>query len=143
MPDAGARALRSGSSQTIALVLPDLNNPHFWQTAAGVEEEARAAGYRLLFSSMALNEQYGEDIFKDLSGRRIDAVILMGSISDHSKESEKMVEHARRRGLPIVEIHERERRHPRIDCTLSNYSDATRQAIEHLLGLGHRRIGLS
>lgn len=142
VPDAGARALRSGSSQTIALVIPDLNNPHFWETAAGVEQEARAAGYRLLFSSMALNEQYGEDIFKDLSGRRIDAVILMGSITDHSKESEKTLDLALKRGLPIIEIHDRERRHPRVDCVISNYSNATREVIAHLLGLGHTRIGL-
>ncbi len=142
VPDAGARALRSGSSQTIALVLPDLNNPHFWETAAGVEQEARAAGYRLLFSSMALNEQYGEDIFKDLSGRRIDGVILMGSITDHSKESEKTLEHCLKRGLPIVEILDRLRRHPRVDYVKCDYGSVTREGIEHLVMLGHRRIGM-
>ena len=49
-PDAGAQALRSGSTKTIGLIIPDLNNPHFWQNADGVEQEARSAGYRLLLS---------------------------------------------------------------------------------------------
>jgi LacI family transcriptional regulator len=40
-PDARAQALRSGSTQTIGFILPDIRNPHFWQTADGVEQELR------------------------------------------------------------------------------------------------------
>lgn len=67
-PDAGAQALRSGSTKTIGSIIPDLRNPHFWQNADGVEQAACAAGYRMLLSSMDLNAAYGEDVFKDLSG---------------------------------------------------------------------------
>lgn len=42
-PDAGAQALRTGSSKTIGLIIPDLHNPHFWENAEGVEQGARQA----------------------------------------------------------------------------------------------------
>ena len=141
-PDAGARALRSGSTQTIGLIIPDLRNPHFWQNADGVEQAARAAGYRLLLSSMDLNAQYGEDVFKDLSGRRIDALIVMGAIVDQSPTAQEILARSLQRGLPIVELSDRPQQDPRVDCVLADYRAATTAAMAHLLELGHLRIGL-
>jgi LacI family transcriptional regulator len=141
-PDAGARALRSGSSQTIGLIMLDLRNPHFWENAEGVEQEARAAGYRLLFSSMDLNTQYGEDIFKDLSRRRIDALILMGGLTDYSETTQAILARSLKRRLPIVEINDRPMMQHQVDSVVANYREAAAAAMAHLLGLGHRRIGL-
>ena len=141
-PDAGARALRSGSSQTIGLIMPDLRNPHFWENAEGVEEEARAAGYRLLFSSMDLNAEYGEELFKDLSGRRIDGLILSGSLVDQSAESQHILVRSAKRGLPIVELGDRLLPDHPVDCVIADYRAATTAAMNHLYELGHRRIGL-
>ena len=44
VPDAHAQALRSGNIKTIGLIIPDIHNPHFWEIADGVEQEANAAG---------------------------------------------------------------------------------------------------
>jgi LacI family transcriptional regulator len=142
VPDAGARALRSGATNTIGLIIPDLHNPHFWENADGVEQEVRAAGYRLLLSSMDLNAAYGEDSFKDLAERRIDALILTGSLVDQSVEAEQIMARSLKRGLPIIEIHDRRRDDPPVDCVISDYRAATAEAMVHLLALGHRRIGL-
>lgn len=142
VPDAGAQALRSGASNTIGLIIPDLRNPHFWQNAEGVEQEARAAGYRLLFSSMDLNAEYGEDLFRDLSGRRIDALILMGALVDQSELAKETLEHCLKRRLPIVEISDKPQSDELVDCVMSDYRAATVAAMEHLIGLGHRRIGM-
>ena len=141
-PDAGARALRLGSTKTIGLIIPDLHNPHFWQNADGVEQEARASGYRLLLSSMDLNLQYGEDIFKDLSGRRIDALILMGLVVDQSPEAQATLTRSFSRKLPIVEVNDRARTNCIVDSVVSDYRSATGEAMAHLFSLGHRRIGL-
>ncbi len=141
-PDAGAQALRSGSTKTIGLIIPDLRNPHFWENADGAEQEARAAGYRMLLSSTDLNAQYGEDVFKDLSGRRIDALIVMGAIVDQSPSAQEILARSLQRKLPIVEISDRLQQDSRVDCVLADYRAATTEAMAHLLGLGHRRIGL-
>ena len=36
----------------IGLIVPDIRNPHFWEIADGVEQEANAAGYQILPSSI-------------------------------------------------------------------------------------------
>ncbi|HOU15001.1 MAG TPA: LacI family DNA-binding transcriptional regulator [Anaerolineae bacterium] len=136
-PDARAQALRLGHSQTIGLILPDIHNPHFWQTADGVEQELRAAGYHMLLSSADLDPDHGKDIFKEMS-RRTDGVILMSAYIFQSEEAQKMLAQLLKRRFPIAKIGE----HPDIDCVVSNYETATREAMAHLLSLQHRRIGL-
>ena len=142
VPDAGAQALRSGATRTIGLIIPDLRNPHFWQNAEGVELEARAAGYRVLLSTMDLNAAYGADSFMDLSGRRIDALILMGGIIDQSKATFQTLEHVLKRGMPVIEICDRSMPTYMVDHIISDYRNAAAQSMAHLLELGHRRIAL-
>lgn len=137
-PDATAQALRLGSTHTVGLILPDMHNPHFWQTADGVEQELRASGYHLLLSSADLNPEYGEDIFKVLSQRRIDGLILIGGHLFQSEGSQKILAQFLKRKFPVAKIGE----DPTIDCVASNYQAATQEAMAYLLSLQHRRIGL-
>ena len=137
-PDARAQALRSGHTNTIGLIIPDIRNPHFWQAADGVEQELRASGYHLLLSSADLSPEYGEDVFKQLSRRRIDGLILLSSHIFQSEGAQKILTQLLKRRFPIARIGE----HPTIDCVASNYEAATREAIAYLLSLQHRRIGL-
>lgn len=136
-PDARAQALRSGSTQTVGLILPDIRNPHFWQTADGVEQELRASGYNLLLSSADLSPEHGKEIFKELSRRRIDGLILMSAFIFQSEGAQKTLTQLLKRRFPITKIGE----HPTIDCVVSNYEAATREAMAYLFSLQHRRIG--
>ena len=137
-PDARAQALRSGNTNTIALIIPDLRNPHFCEVATGIEEAARAAGYHLLLSSTTLNDEYAVEIFKDLSRRRFDGLILGSSFILESKEAQTTLEQVRKRGLPIVELSE----NYGVDSVGVDYHEATKEVMAYLLSLGHRRIGL-
>jgi LacI family transcriptional regulator len=144
IPDTRAQALRSGDTKTIGLIIPDVHNPHFWQNVDGIEQSARRAGYHLLFSSMELNNKYGVDIFKDLAGRRIDGLILMGTFIDQSDEARQTLAQLlnQKRRLAIVEISDRLNQNHEIDCVFSDYRSVTLQAMEHLLSLHHTRIGI-
>jgi LacI family transcriptional regulator len=137
-PDARAQALRSGSTQTVGLILPDIHNPHFWQTADGVEQELRASGYNLLLSSADLDPEYEEDVFKVLTRRRIDGLILIGASLFQSEGAQKTLTQLLKRRFPIVTIGD----HPAVDCVASNYQAATQEVMAYLLSLRHRRIGL-
>jgi LacI family transcriptional regulator len=137
-PDASAQALRSGSTHTIGVIIPDLRNPHFCEYATGIEQEARASGYHILLSSTALNEEYAVNIFKDLARRRIDGLILGSSFILISEEAQKTLDQVRERRLPIVEFNDIYN----VDCVPSDYREATQAAMTYLLALGHRRIGM-
>jgi LacI family transcriptional regulator len=137
-PDARAQALRSGSTKTIALIIPDLRNPHFCEYATGIEEAARAAGYHFLLSSTTMNDEYAVEIFKDLARRRFDGLIIASSFILKSAEAQAILKQIRERGLPIVEMDE----NYGVDSVYADYYQATKEVMSYLLSLGHRRIGL-
>jgi LacI family transcriptional regulator, galactose operon repressor len=137
-PDARAQALRSGSTKTIALIVPDLGNPHFCEYATGIEEAARALGYHLIISSTTMNDEYAVDIFRDFARRRFDGLIIASSFILESDEAQSTLAQIQKRGLPIVELTEIYG----VDSVSADYGEATREVMSYLLSLGHRRIGL-
>ena len=137
-PDARAQALRSGNTKTIALIVPDLRNPHFCEYAIAIEQEARASGYHVLVSSTTLNDEYAVEIFKDLARRRMDGLILASSFILESPEAQATLARMRERGLPIVELNDLYG----VDSVGTDYREATKEVMSYLLSLQHRRIGL-
>lgn len=143
VPDARARALRSGSTRTIGLIIPDIHNPHFWEIADGVEQEANSAGYHILLSSIPPENRNAEDIFKNLSQRRIDGLIMIPSFIYHSEEAQKTLANLLKRRVPIVGMmSDLEGANLNIDRVISDYRDTTLEVMKHLLSLRHKRIGL-
>jgi LacI family transcriptional regulator len=142
VPDARAQALRSGSTKTIGLILPDINNPHFWEIADGVEQEAIAAGYHIILSSIPPENKFAEDIFKNLSHRRIDGLIMVPSFIYQSEEAQKILATLVKRRLPIVGMMaDHGEIASNIDRVIADYRDITKEIMTHLLSLQHRRIG--
>jgi LacI family transcriptional regulator len=142
VPDARARALRSGNTKTLGLIIPDIRNPHFWETAEGVEQEARDAGYHLLLSTIALKFEYVKDIFNDLLHRRIDGLIMMDSFAFTTQEADTYLGQFFQRHLPIVEISDHYSIHYLVDRVSADYRATTKEAMSYLLGMNHRRIAL-
>jgi len=142
VPDASARALRSGSTKTIGLIVPDIHNPHFWQVADGVEQEADAAGYHILLSSIPPENKYAEDVFESLSNRRIDGLVMIPSFIYQSEKAQKTLAHLLERRFPIVGMMaEHGDMFRNVDRVISDYHDVTVDVMKHLLSLGHKRIG--
>jgi LacI family transcriptional regulator len=115
-----------------------LRNPHFGEYATGIEQAARAAGYHILLSSSALNDEYALDILKVLARRQVDGLIVSSSFILESEEARVILADILNQGLPVVGLSE----HYGLDTVSADYRNATREAISHLLSLGHRRIGL-
>lgn len=135
-PDATAQSLRSGTTNTIGLLIPDMHNPHYWQIAQGVESEAQKEGYDLLLASTSLDPHREIHTVQALSRRRIDGLILLLTYTEQVQdELKKMVNRHR----PIVLVNGN---HPDIDSVNANYAACAAQVMAHLIELGHRRIGL-
>jgi LacI family transcriptional regulator len=142
VPDAQAQALRSGNTKTIGLIIPDIHNPHFWEVADGVEQEASDAGYHILLSSIPPEKKYAEDIFQDLAQRRIDGLIMVPSFIYQSKKAQKTLAALLKRHVPVVGIMaEHSGANYNIDRVISDYHNTTIEIMTHLLSLQHRRIG--
>jgi len=143
VPDARAQALRSGSTKTIGLIVPDIQNPHFWEVANGIEQEAYAAGYHILLSSIPPENKHAKEIFRSLSHRRIDGLIMIPSFIYHSEDAQKTLINLLKRRVPIVGMMaDIEGVDFNIDRVISDYRETTLEVMNHLLSLQHRRIGL-
>lgn len=140
-PDARARALRLGDTNIIELIIPDLHNPHYWENIQGIQQEVQSSGYRLLLSHLGPRNEYGQNVFENLLGQRIDGLILMGNYIEQSELATKTLSLLQERQLAIVEISDHLSQGYITDSLVSNYSEATRELMAYLLGLQHRRIG--
>ncbi len=133
-PDARAQSLRSGATRTIGLLVPDLQNPHFWQIVDSATQAARQAGYDLLLSSGDLDRAQEEASLKSLLRRRVDGLILSVTFTRLAQE---MLSQMAARRLPIVMIGGGQFD---FDYIGSDYRESTREVVAHLQKLGHRRI---
>lgn len=135
-PDATAQSLRSGTTNTIGLLIPDMHNPHYWQIASGVESELQTRGYDVLLMSASLNPERELHSVQTLSRRRIDGLILLLTYYDHLRhELEALVR--QRKPLALIGTSA-----STVDIARTSYKAGAVAVMKHLLELGHCRIGL-
>jgi len=129
-----AAALASGATGQVAVLVPRLESWYHAAVVAGAEEGLRPAGLDLLLHRLASpREQF--DFFEHLPLRRkVDAVLVAGFALDTRAQSRLCA-----LGLPVVLVGNRAESFAsvRIDDR-----HAARQAVEHLIRAGHRRIAM-
>jgi DNA-binding LacI/PurR family transcriptional regulator len=138
-PDASAQSLRLGKTRSVGVLIPDTQNPHYWQVVRGVEDAARPHGYDLFFSSTSLDPDRELAGVRALTRRRVDGLILMLTYYD-KLESELLALRSSQSalvlfGLPPSSALE-------VDTAEPSHGEGAAEMMAHLLGLGHRRIAL-
>ncbi len=134
-PNDIARSLRSGTSMTIGFLMPTMQNPHYWEILEGAEEEITARGYHLVLVVANLNPERELDCLRSLSQQRLDGLILIPTFLDTIAEARRDL-WARR--MPVVITHPAEA----ADWVFPDFRGGDEQMMDHILALGHRRIGL-
>ena len=97
-PNAMARALVTGRSQSLGLVVSDIRNPFFAELARGAEDAARAAGYDLVLCNIDLDPAKQMECFRSLVNKHIDGIV-MNSVAFLAGEQVQELESSR---VPIV-----------------------------------------
>lgn len=135
-PNFAARALKFSRTNVIALVVPDLTNAIFTELMRGVEDEAHRLGYMVLLAR-AEGISEGDDVIPRLIGEgRVDGVLVQ--IGDTVREADirRLVEG----NLPLVFVNSTHPDH--VGSVILEDEAGIERATEHLLSLGHTRIGL-
>jgi LacI family transcriptional regulator len=131
-----ARALRPGqTSDTVALVIEDLSNPFWSAIAHGAEEVARRHEHMLVVGSTRQSYDRERDLLRDLVlRRRVDGLLVVPTAhTQHELHAELS------RWAPMVFL-DRTPVGVAADAVVLDNLGGARGAVEHLLGLGHRRI---
>jgi len=135
IPHVAAQSLRSGHSGNIGLLIPDAHNPHFWSYVQGVEEIAVQNNYNVLLTISNLDPDCERRALRSLIEQRVDGLVLILTFPELFYDELKALG---RRGKPVVGNS--------VDCSIdvvhAPYRALAIQMMAHLLGLGHRCIGL-
>lgn len=133
-PNLTARALVTGRTHTIGLVVPDLVHPFFGEVAGGLSKLLRKKGYSLIISSSDEDFELENRVIDQLLARRVDALIIASSQRDsefiHTIEKQK---------TPFVLI-DRRPEAGKVNFVGVNDEQIGRMATEHLIEIGCRRI---
>ncbi|ACE89675.1 ribose operon regulator RbsR [Rhizobium phaseoli] len=130
MPDPSARSMRSKVSRLIGIVIPDLTNPFFSELVQSAEQAAASHGYNIIVMTSFDDAAKEADRIGQLTSRKVDGIILVPSNDFHTLKLPK--------ALPIVVV---DRLMPGYSGIASDHRSGVRLGVEHLLKLGHRRIG--
>lgn len=133
-PNLAARALVTGKSYLMGLVVPDLVHPFFSQLAKGVSKVLRKKGYGLIMSSSEEDPDLERQELEQLMGRGLD-VYLIASAQSLVDSFQKIEEH----GRPYILI---DRKFTGLDAHFVGTDDRAigRMATEHLIENRCRRI---
>jgi LacI family transcriptional regulator len=133
-PSALAAGLRSGRSNTVGVLVPDLTNPVFPPIVQAIEAALARAGYVTLLASTEADAAKEALLIGRMAAQGADGIILASAAAGSPAPAAAL-----RLGLPLVLVN---RRLPGADlpAVVSEDSAGIALAVRHLVSLGHRRI---
>jgi LacI family transcriptional regulator len=135
VPNTQARALVSGRSRMLGLIVSEITNPFFPELVQEFENLAVAQGYEVLIGSTNYEPERTESLIRRMLQRNVDGVAVM-TFGIEEELVQKLVE----REFPLVFI-DAGPSMPNIRVIKVDYAEGIRQSVQHLAALGHRRIG--
>ena len=134
-PNSHARALVSGRSRLIGLIVSDITNPFFPELIRSFETQASEQQYDLLFTSTDYLTSRMTTCLRRMLERKVDGVAMMTSEMDMS-----LIKELGRRGVPLVFM-DVGQVGPKMSHVAIDYANGVKQAVDHLVALGHKQIG--
>jgi DNA-binding LacI/PurR family transcriptional regulator len=132
-PDLAARALRTGRSGLIALAVPGVDEPCPPGLVDQVIGHATRFGFQVVIEPISNPWRRATSGTRSAAQPRVDAVLLMAE-----KVTPELVDPHARTGVPLVVI--AAELDPGYDCVAFDATGAARDATNHLLRTGRRRI---
>jgi DNA-binding LacI/PurR family transcriptional regulator len=129
-PNASARSLRLGRAHSIALIVPNVANPFFSSVLLGAERTARARRHAVMLLDTGEDPDWQEWVGGVLAARAADGCIVYAA----DPIPERTV---RGLGRHVVLVEARARGAASVDLGIEQ---GARDAVRHLLDLGHTRI---
>ena len=131
VPSAIARNLVARRSATIGIAIADFLDPFYSDIIAGVEDIAIANDYHIFVSSFYRDRERELGLLNAFYERRLAGIVVAGSVIDN-----EYLRFPHRDVMPVVLVN-----CPSFPVSVSTDKvKGARLAVEHLIGLGHRRI---
>lgn len=133
-PSGVARSLKLRHTDTVGLIVTDIENPYFPQVIRAVEDAARTRGYAVVLADGRREPEREIGSLETLAERQVDGLLIASSALTERHRAWIM-----ERPCPVVIINS-DSRLPAVPAVLSDNESGGRLVAEHLLGLGHRHM---
>jgi LacI family transcriptional regulator len=135
-PSGIARSLVSRRTKTAGLLISDVSNPYYPDVILGVEEVALANDYSIFLCNTGYDLERGMAYIQSLIDKSVDGILFMSS-----SMSLEMVQEAVKNQIQAVVLDWGFPQIEELAVTLTiNFRQGIREAIKHLVGLGHKHI---
>ncbi len=132
-PNTQARALVSGRSWILGLIVSEITNPFFPELIQGFEDIAVEHGYEILVSSTNYDPKRMSHCIRRMLERKVDGVAVMTFGIE-----EPLLGQLAQRKVPLVFI-DVGPDGPGINVLKVDYQHGIRQGVQHLAALGHQK----
>lgn len=132
-PNSLGRQLRADRTGLVGVILPTLANPVFADSLQGIDDEASAAGYRLVLMTTQYDAVRERRAIETLREQRVDGVIL--TVTDGN--SNPLLDDLEADSMPYVLAHNDTACRPSVSV---NNRRAARDGVRLLISQGHQRI---
>lgn len=136
-PNELARSMNTGKSNTLGVIVGDIENPHFGLALRGISDVARQAGFHLLLSNSDETLAVEQDAVRVMLDKQVDGVIIApcSSIAGDNRHLAQIVADGRAlklfdRAVPDLDV----------EAIVIDFTASAKQATLALLEAGHRRV---
>ncbi|MCU9612627.1 LacI family transcriptional regulator [Caldibacillus lycopersici] len=142
-PNEAARSLTTKQTNTIGFILPDITNPFFSQVYIEVEKKALDLGFTILLRNSMSNSEVESAHLKEFTEKRVECIVFMGGRINKVQPSEEEINEMREvvKRVPVIMVNGKMKD---VNCyrIRTNEEEGIRLTVEHLVSLGHKKIGL-
>jgi len=136
-PNELARSMNTGRSNTIGVIVGDIENPHFGLALRGMADVARQAGYHLLLSNSDETLPAEQEAVRVMLEKRVDGIIVApcSSAARDNQHLTQILDDGRAlvlfdRAVPGLDV----------ETICVDFTATAQQATQLLLDAGHQRI---
>jgi DNA-binding LacI/PurR family transcriptional regulator len=134
-PNPLARALRGAPTMLLGAIVRDITDPFFAGAIEAISSAARARGYNIVLGLAHARATEAQELAAVLEARQVDGILVLGDMGDQPRLLADLAESL----VPVVAMWQG----TTLDLIPGVQVDnglGIRTAVEHLVGLGHRRI---
>jgi len=134
-PNAMARGLHLNQTRTIGLIIQDISNPYYPSIVRGVEDCAQGLGYTVVLANANRSKERTTKYLNVFREKRLDGIIFTGGGVVKNAVEEKFFD-----STHIATVVIGKPCNSKLPSVQVNNIQASREACEHLIKLGHRKI---
>jgi LacI family transcriptional regulator len=135
MPNPQARALGSGRSRVLGLIISEITNPFYPELVQCFDALAEKNDFEMMLGSVIHNDEHAKRFVRRLIQRRVEGVAVM-TFRAEAEYLKELIAH----GIPLVTVDESVKAAASLAVEV-DYRSGIDQAVQHLALLCHRRIG--